>query len=747
MKKLAFLILIGLSFVFMVNCEDDGESIIGSKDHDITIKPPQEPAILADGISSIQIYVQVIDRKGEPAARKKVVFQTTAGTITKASVTDYAGYATAKLTSVASESDVEAMVKATVMDSVLGSMSRQSSNQFILEMRAEGFEKVPAHHLKKAVNGQATLGFTFLGVSLQADIADTILPADGLSKTEIRVSVFETTSRRPVSNGKISLHANKGKIASSSFTDKDGILEIALTAGKAPGPDTLFVNYGDLMTRKLILNYIETKLLLEPEDGTLIADGKSQLNITAVLTTHKNTPIQGATVNFSTSAGVIPASSETDQFGQATVGLIASSRTEVSTAQVVATFHDLSDTVTVHFEKNYPTHILLSTDNPFIWVRETGHLQQTDITATVIGASGEPIDVNAGVRFKIVNGPGGGENLIPSGSTSYQSEIIQTVSGVASAQLQSGTKSGTIQIRAELADNPSVAAQTTNIVIRSGPPYMWVDPADPNHVIQHGIVLIEPGKHNVAFANPVQDIGVTAIFVDKYNNPIEQGTTVYFTSTGGGITTDAETCELGKASALLMSTNPFPVMQSIDVNHQSACCMPNYNDPGLMMEFGVPDFEASIIRNSMGSLRENDGIAMVLASTRGKDQNGNDITVWAYNMVVFSQGVLRFTATTDKNVLLPGETANILIRLYDVNGNPVAAGSSLRAESDKGELLTTNLMPERERYGMGTTFFSTVLTNNLKPGEDEFGMATVKLTLKSPNGDGILTIPIDMRME
>lgn len=747
MKKLTFLILIGLSLVFMINCEEDGESIIGSRDHDILIETPQEPSLLADGVSQMKLHVQVFNREGDPAPRKKVIFKTTAGTITEADITDYAGYATAKLTSIASNKDVEVTVTATVVDSVLGNLSQQGINPFIIEIRPEGYKQHQTIKLQKSIHGRTTLELTFIGVSLYAEIADSVLPADGLSKSKIRVSLSETVSRRPVSSGKISLHARNGNLVTSSYTNEEGILSIDLTAGTKPGPDTLFVHYGNLITRKIILYYIQTKLLLEPQDGTLIADGKSQLNLKAILTTHKNTPVQGANITFSTTAGVIPARAVTDQFGQAVAGLIAPTRTEASTAQVIATFHSLSDTVTVHFEKNYPTHILLSTENSYIWVKETGHIQQTDITATVIGASGEPIDVNAGVRFLIVNSPGGGEKLIPSASNEYQSETIQTVNGVASAQIQSGTKAGTVQLRAELSDNPSVAAQTTNIVVRSGPPYMWVDPADPNHVIQHGIVLIEPGKHNVAFANPVQEIGVTAIFVDKYNNPIEQGTTVYFTSTGGGITTDAETCDLGKASAILMSTNPFPVMQSIDINHQSACCMPNYNDPGVMMDFGVPDFEASIIRNSMGSLRENDGIAMVLASTRGKDQNGNDITVWAYNMVVFSQGVLRFTATTDKNVLLPGETANILIRLYDVNGNPVAAGSSLKAETDKGELLKEDLMPEGNRYGMGTTFFSTALTNNLKPGEDEFGMATVKLTLKSPNGDGILTVPVDMRME
>ncbi|HEX9972532.1 MAG TPA: hypothetical protein VGD14_10730, partial [bacterium] len=246
--------------------------------------------------------------------------------------------------------------------------------------------------------------------------------------------------------------------------------------------------------------------------------------------------------------------------------------------------------------------------------------------------------------------------------------------------------------------------------------------------------------------NPIQDIGITVYFGDKYNNPVEDGTAVYFTTTGGIITSDAITCEKGQASVILQNVNPFPYLVSNDPNQLTALKIPNPNDNNLMLNTYIPDFDSSEVINSIGTKKENDGMAVILAYTWGQDQNGKLIKVWTTAGVVYSVGVRRFTAVTDKDSLSVGEVATIDIRVYDSNGNPVAAGSSLTVSTTGGELSDTNLMPGADKYGFGTTFFSVQLLNNLKPEEDEATTAMVKIQLDSPNGTGKISIPIALKI-
>ncbi|MDZ7342407.1 MAG: hypothetical protein ONB27_13705, partial [candidate division KSB1 bacterium] len=314
------------------------------------------------------------------------------------------------------------------------------------------------------------------------------------------------------------------------------------------------------------------------------------------------------------------------------------------------------------------------------------------------------------------------------------------------ATIRAGTRSGTVQIQAELVDYPQVVAQTTNIVIRSGPPYMWINPANANDVIPHATLAIENGKHNVAFGNPIQEIKITGYFGDKYNNPVEEGTAVYFTTTGGFITSDALTNNKGQTSVILQNVNPFPMLVSQDPNQLTALNIPNPNVDTLKLNVSIPDFEGGLVFNSNGTFYENDGVAVLLAYTWGQDQNGKPIKVWATAQVVYSVGVKVFDVRCDSTELKVGNSATIRIRLYDSNGNPVAAGSSLTVTTSAGELSESNLMPSADRYGYGQTSFQVSLKNNLDPTKDKETVATVKIKLDSPNGTSSRSVDIKLKI-
>ncbi len=752
--KHIFGIIFIMSCLVMMNCEEGGNSVIGSKDHDIKSAIAMKPEILANGISTTQIVVNVKNKKDNSNAYgMKVHFKTTLGSIEEYAATDYSGNADVVLTSAASETDLTAEITATVVDTNFSSLNKTMENNYKVSISTPDFplQKNDDNSLSKTENqldNKATIYVKFLGVTFQAEIDETILPADGLSKAKINVKLRETTSQKAIKNAELQAFVSFGVIDGGTDTDDRGLAEFYLIADDQPGKDTLSIEYGNKLSRQFAVNYLTPNLTLTPKALQIPADGESTVEIVANLLSYKNTPIQGAEIRFSTSAGIIPELATTDNNGNAIVNLI-SGKTPNTNVIVIARFHNLKDTVRVSFVASIgvvPNSILLKADPNFIWVKETGNIDQTIISATVLGINNQPLGNDIKVKFFIINSPGGGEYIQPSTGSTMESDVIPTINGIAQATIRSGIKSGTVQIKSQLVDFPNIVSQTSNIVIRSGPPYMWVDPNNANNVIDHVTLAIAPGKHNVAFGNPIQDIQVTSYFGDKYNNPVEDGTAVYFTTTGGIITSDAVTCEKGQAGVILQNVNPFPYLVSNDPNQLTALTIPNPNDPNLMLNISPPDFELGEVMNSIGTTKENDGMAIILAYTWGQDQNGKLIKVWKTAGVVYSIGVRRFSAENDKDSLSVGEVATIKIRVYDWNGNPVAAGSSLTVSTTAGELSDTNLMPSADRYGFGTTFFSVQLLNNLKPEEDEATTAMVKISLDSPNGTGKISIPIALKI-
>ena len=752
MKRYINLFIIFLAPLLFTVCEDSGNgNIVGSLDHDISSVKVSTPEILANGISTTTIQATVYNKDGQPAENMKVIFEATLGTIDEFLLTGANGRVTATLTSIASTMDLVSEITATVVDTSFESLGKRSAEiPYTVDLTVPGYSQNSelSDQLKKAADNTAKIYINLIGVTMSVDIENDMLPADGLSETMISVKLRETSSQKVIDNALLGLSAKHGIIEGNAYTDSRGITEVALQAAQSAADDTVCVEYGNKLAKCIYVQYKTTQLSLSSDRVQAPADGESVIKMTATLVTHDNTPVTDAKINFATSDGIIEGFSYTNKMGQATVDLI-SAHDPNSSVMVTCRFLAQSDTMQVAFAttlENQPYSIIIGSDPNFIWVKETGNLEQTTITATILGVTGEPVGNDIGVRFTILNGPGGGEALEPTSGSPLVTSVVKTVSGQAEAYLRSGIRSGAVRIRAELVDYPQVSAQTTNIVIRSGPPYMWIDPGNVNNVISRATLLVETGKFNVAFANPMEEIKISAVFGDKYNNPVEEGTAVYFTTTGGVITSDALTNDKGQTSVIIQNGNPFPYLTSDDPNLMTSCCVPNPNDESVDIDLTIPDFEGSLVQNTLGTFDENDGVPVIMAYTWGQDQDNNRVKVWITGLMVYSVGVREFTASSDKNSLDIGETATIAIRLYDMHGNPVAAGSSLTVSATKGAVSESNLMPSRERYGFGSTYFVTQVSNNLKPGEDDPGNSVVTISLDSPNGSGKISLSIYMTL-
>ncbi|OQX88768.1 hypothetical protein B6D60_01145 [candidate division KSB1 bacterium 4484_87] len=669
---------------------------------------PTEAKLLANGSSKQTFTAALISRNNVPIENAEIVFSTTNGTISNSTaITNAEGKATTDLRS------------STIADSNVKVIA-----QF--------------HHAAD------TAAVVFIPSSTESGLmldGEKELFRDGISSTSITATVLDDNGN-PVSDATVFFTAQYGTIPQTAITGTDGKATVTYTAdvGENSISDEITATVGTASVSHAI-NLIGLTMTLTASPDSIPADGTSKSVISVHLKqTESQLAVPGISITFTSNLGFIGTTATTDNEGVAIIELRAASTPGKAT--VTATYGQFVKTVDVQFYLNSPQSMVLTADPNYIWVKETGNLEQTVITATVLGVQGHPIGHSVPIKFYVQNSP---DESLPAdqqcgfvdeaGTVVRETASIYTSDGSASIGFRSGTKSGTVEIRAELVDQPQTLSRQAVIVIRSGPPYIWIDPADPNHVLPNMTLYLDyfnqDGKH------ALREYNVTALLGDKYNNPVEQNTTVYFTTTGGVITTDTKTDAQGFAHVSLFSGNPFPTTCPSDTRldpHQ----IPNPNADGLFLPITLTDFEGGEVVNSCGDTGENDGIAVIYAYTWGRDQNGNDATVFSTAKAIFGGAIAHFEVFVDPPVdsLNPGEVANIHIRVWDEHGNPPSAGSSLTASTSAGKLSVEKFMPDKDRYGYGSTYFTTSLLNNLDPVEDEAQMAEVTIELDAPNPNG-----------
>jgi hypothetical protein len=265
----------------------------------------------------------------------------------------------------------------------------------------------------------------------------------------------------------------------------------------------------------------------------------------------------------------------------------------------------------------------LSVDPSEIRVRETGGTEQAWITA--VGYDDENVRVGAGheVTFEILEGPGGGENLNGQG---YGPVTVATDgNGEATVVLGSGTVSGTVLLKATSEDGTS---QMALVAIAAGPPVHLSVGVDPCNLRGWDVVG--------ATAE------VVAIVSDVYNNPVPDGTRVWFT-VDEGIIRGALTGELGSG-------------ETVD-----GVCRATYLS-------GQP---------------RDDGQVTVTASTAGGTVVGS-----ATFIVSGPPASLSFVSPTPPvSILADGDSeVEMWVEVLDVNGNYVVGGTQVEFLTDIGSV-------------------------------------------------------------
>ncbi len=181
-------------------------------------------------------------------------------------------------------------------------------------------------------------------------------------------------------------------------------------------------------------------------------------------------------------------------------------------------------------------YIVLTSDYSSIQVKSTGGVEATQVTATCYDNNGNRVDKDFPVEFYIISGPGGGENL--DGKDVYPVTINTNSYGEAHVTLSSGTKSGTVRMRAKVGN---ILSTSTVVTICAGPPSDISIGVTPCNIRGWDVNCVE--------AN------ICACIVDVYGNPVPDSTAVHF-STEEGMVYCCDRTEKGCAYSKYLSGDP-----------------------------------------------------------------------------------------------------------------------------------------------------------------------------------------------
>jgi hypothetical protein len=252
-----------------------------------------------------------------------------------------------------------------------------------------------------------------------------------------------------------------------------------------------------------------------------------------------------ATVTFTTdclASGLasIDSSVQTDD-GVVTATYIAQGCSGSDTIRATATINGATTTATGNVSIQ-PAEIgsmqFVSAEPSVIGIRGVGLTEVSKVSFQVLDTNGNPVSHQV-VGFSLNSDIGG--VAIPSGSIKATSDI----DGIVRTDVKSGTVPTTVRVTASLEANPLISTQSDGLVISTGI-------SDQNSMSLSAEILNPEGLDRDG-----TEVGITVHASDHFNNPVPEGTAIYFTTEGGQIQSQCQT-EDGACSVIWTSSNPRP---------------------------------------------------------------------------------------------------------------------------------------------------------------------------------------------
>ncbi len=338
----------------------------------------------------------------------------------------------------------------------------------------------------------------------------------------------------------------------------------------------------------------------------------------------------------------------------------------------------------VEGEPGVPAAItLLNVSEESINIRQTGGISSTTFSFVIQDSAGRAMDASSPVtvNFRIINGPDGGEAVVPTTvETNDEGKVVTS--------LFSGDSAGVVRVEAYInrEDGETISSKPVLVAIHGGFPssdHFFV--STPNRNIE-GYGYIYPEA-------PENIYSIIASVGDRFGNPVKQGTSVDFRSLNSGIV---------QGSAVT-------------------------NDDGFA---GVRYFP-----NGATPSGHPNGIGFFDVQAHTVDEDNNSINRTITLLFTTRTAIITFT-DTDFDVPANGSD-NVAFTVTDLNGYPMAAGTTISVSSTAGIEVAGDASVKLGDYftgGLGVTEFTITLSDI-----DETSSATVAssvtVTVTTPSGN------------
>lgn len=390
-----------------------------------------------------------------------------------------------------------------------------------------------------------------------------------------------------------------------------------------------------------------------------------------------------------------------------------------------------------------------------------GSLQFESATPPDIGIKGFGLTESSAVQFKVLDTQGnpaagqdvsfalnttiGGITIAPDTATSDAGGLITTF-------VTSGTVSTSVRVTATLISNPAINTQSDSLVISTGI-------ADQNS-FSLSASIANPEGWNV----DNEQVELLILAADHFNNPVPDGTAIFFTSEGGQVDSSCQTVT-GQCSVTWRSSDPRPAdgrvtilataigeETFVDLNGNNVLDdSDNYEDrPEAYRddnENGAYDAGTEEFRdfnsNSIRDIADNEfnGALCNAANVTNVCSATRNIFV-EDSLVLTMSGSTAFIDIKDSpdpttSNSLPAITAGTTAYLYvfDLNNNPMPAGTTISLSTDNGEISTgTSFTVPSTNVPITSPGSALIYTVAIAPDNEPGTTGTLTIDITTPRG-------------
>jgi hypothetical protein len=371
--------------------------------------------------------------------------------------------------------------------------------------------------------------------------------------------------------------------------------------------------------------------------------------------------------------------------------------------------------------------VFVSSSEKALSINGSGGVDAASLTFEARDSLGRPVDLThqVNLRFRFVSRP----DLL----TTLNRDTISTNSaGQSTVILSAGQKAGIVQVQAlAIVAKSAGGADTIKSPIVSLP--IFGGAADSSHFSIATTKYNVPGAVKFNLRAPI-----TAIVGDKFGNPAQPGTVVYFTTTGGVIQSSASTTDDGIVSVDLITGNPIPPSGFATITAQIAAGSPN----GSLAAGNGTGLSGVVLAKSGRAADESIPQPLksyVAASVHGT-QPVSVKSIFSRSINILLSGASTISSPDTNFVLTTGSEKKIDFFVGDPNGNPLTEGTTIKVTGAGLDTAGVTLSGDVDKLIPDTqdkayTHFSVLLTDKRTSNLNIAKTVSLTIEVNSANGN------------